>query len=298
VTDFWDDKAEHLRAARDNFHNEDYWRFLVREVWRIGEAPVRIADFGCGGGWAGLWLLPMLAPGSDYTGLDRSEPLLRAARAAFADGPYGARFIRAEATAAPLPDDTFDVTIAHTVLMHLPDAAAGLAEMIRVTRPGGLVIAGDASQSAINALVHVHETDETEHVPLSLFQAMHAHMRRTTGVDRNLGMKTPVLMHRAGLEGVAARVSDAVRTSFPPLDTARKRRAFQAMCDDGLGAAPTDEASFARAVEQLVSLGMPRAEAAAELRREMANDYRRRGPDYHIVAPGLITLSYGWKPAA
>ena len=39
--------------------------------------------------------------------------------------------------------------------------------------------------------------------------------------------------------------------------------------------------------------GVPEAEAAAELRREVANDYRRRGHDYHIVQPSLMTISFG-----
>jgi ubiquinone/menaquinone biosynthesis C-methylase UbiE len=298
VSDYWDDKADLLRASRALFHNEDYWRFLVREVWRIGPGPQRIADFGCGAGWCGLWLLPMLPAGSRYAGLDRSGPLLQRGREAFAATPYTAELVQAVATAAPFPDDSFDIAIAHTVLMHLPDAAAGLAEMIRVTRPGGLVIACDASQTAINALIHVHETHEQEHAPLSLFQAMHAYRRRTTGVDRNLGMKTPVLMRQAGLVGVAARISDAVRTSFPPLDTPEKRAQFDAICDGGLGVVPEDEAAFARTVADLVSLGMSEADAAAELRREIANDYRHRGAGYHIVQPGLLTISYGWKPAA
>jgi hypothetical protein len=39
--------------------------------------------------------------------------------------------------------------------------------------------------------------------------------------------------------------------------------------------------------------GASREAAESELRREMANDYRRLGRDYHIVQPGLITISFG-----
>ena len=106
--------------------------------------------------------------------------------------------------------------------MHLPQPAKALGEMIRVTRDGGRVIACEACNNAINALVHVHETDELAHVPLSLFQGMNAHLRTQTGIDRNIGMKMPVLMHQAGLAEVQARISDAVRTSFPP--STRPRR--------------------------------------------------------------------------
>jgi len=293
VTEGWDDKHDLLSATRPLYHNEDYWRFLVRDVWRIAEGPRRVVDFGCGFGWAGQFLMPMLATGSDYTGLDRSRPLIERGRAMFAERPHDRRFVLGEATSAPFGDDQFDVAFAHALLMHLPDPGAALAEMIRVTRDGGLVVTCDASHNAINALLHVHETDEQEKTPLSLFQAMNADLRRRTGVDHNIGMKTPVLMHKAGLRDVQARVSDAVRLSFPPLDTPEKERLFSAICDDGLAAPPMDDDHFERSVSAMMARGASRAAAEAELRREMSNDYRNLGRRCHIVQPGLITISSG-----
>jgi SAM-dependent methyltransferase len=293
LSDTWDDKADLLSAWRSMDHNADYWRFLVRDVWRLDRAPVRVADFGCGYGWAGLFLLPMLAPGSEYTGLDQSQPLLDKGRERFAAAGLRATFAQGDATQTSFSDDQFDVAIAHALTMHLPAAEEALAEMIRVTREGGLVITCDASRNAINALIHVHETDEQEHTPLSLFQRMNAHTRRRSGVDYNIGMKMPVLMHKAGLQDVGARVSDAVRLSFPPLDTPEKERVFEAICDAGMGVVPSDEESFRRTVAHLVDRGLTEDEAAGELRREMQNDYRHKGRDYHIVQPGLMTISFG-----
>ena len=293
MSETWDDQADLLSAWRSMDHNEDYWRFLVRDVWRLDRAPVRVADFGCGYGWAGLFLLPMLASGSEYTGLDRSQALLDKGKELFATSGRPANFVQGDATQSSFDDDQFDVAIAHALAMHLPAAEKALAEMIRVTRDGGLVITCDASRNAINALIHVHETDEQEHTPLSLFQRMNAHVRGRSGVDYNIGMKMPVLMHKAGLQDVGARVSDAVRLSFPPIDTPEKERVFQAICSAGLGLVPTDEAGFQRAVAQLTDRGLTEAEAAGELRREMGNDYGHKGRGYHIVQPGLMTISFG-----
>jgi ubiquinone/menaquinone biosynthesis C-methylase UbiE len=289
----WDDKFDYLSGSRSLYHNEDYWRFLVREVWRIADRPCKIVDFGCGFGWGGLFLMPLLAPASEYTGVDLSAPLLDRGRAIFANLPYRSRFIRGDATSTPLKDGEFDVAFAHTLMMHLPRPEKALAEMIRVTRGGGLVIACECSRNAINALIHVDETDEQEHSPLGMLQAMNANIRRRTGIDYNIGMKMPVMMHRAGLRNVEARLSDAVRLVFPPLDTPQKERAFKAICDDGLGTYPTDDASFAATLAALTERGAGEREAAKELRREMKNDYRRRGRDYHFVHPGLMTISFG-----
>lgn len=213
----WDDAFDKLSVTRSLYHNEDYWRFLVRDVWRIDQRPIRVVDFGCGYGWVGLFLMPMLADGSDYTGVDAAQGLLQRARAR--QTPYRSEFVHCDASATPFADDTFDVAIAHTLMMHLPEPRNALAEMMRVTRNGGLVITADASRNAVNALTHVHETDEQEHMPLALVQAMNAWIRRNHGVDERA--------------------------------------------------------------------------AAAELRREMHNDYRRRGREFHIVQPGVITFSFG-----
>jgi SAM-dependent methyltransferase len=293
MAEYWDDKFDLLDATRSDLHNEDYWRFLVREVWRIDRAPVRIADFGCGFGWVGLFLTPMLAPGSLYAGIDRAEALLSRGRALFAASGRNAWLARADACAAPFPGGFFDVAIAHTLLMHLPEPEKALAEMIRVTREGGLVIVCDASRNAINALIHVHETSEQDHTPLAVWQAFNAAVRRRRGVDYNIGMKTPVLMREAGLTDVEARVSDAVRLSCPPIETPAAERQLQSILDGGLGTYPADEAALERDVAALVGHGMPEADARAELRREMASDYRRTSRNYHIVQPGLMTISYG-----
>jgi hypothetical protein len=92
---------------------------------------------------------------------------------------------------------------------------------------------------------------------------------------------------------VQARISDAVRLSFPPLDTPEKERIFKALCDDGLGGYPTDEESFSRILAWFIARGAPEDAAAAELRREMKNDFLHAGRDYHTVQPGLMTISYG-----
>ena len=49
--------------------------------------------------------------------------------------------------ALDLADDTFDVVHAHQVLQHVADPIGALREMMRVTRPGGVVAARVARSS-------------------------------------------------------------------------------------------------------------------------------------------------------
>lgn len=293
--DDWDQDFTRLRDSFALYHNRDYWEFLVRKVWRLDRA-CRLVDFGCGFGRIGLVLLPLLPEGSTYTGIDTSKVLLARGRELYGAQPYEATFVEADVHKAPFDDDSFDVAVSHTVLMHIPRAEQALAEMIRVTRPGGLVITCDANRNAFNAMFHVDETNEQERTPLELFQTINRTIRRQSGVDYNIGIKTPVLMHKAGLVEVGARISDAVSLLFPPLDTDEKKARYRSMCDEGFGHLPTDEEGIARWRRRLVDWGVADEDARREIERELDRDFAHKGEEYHTAFPGLLTFSYGRVP--
>jgi len=75
------------------------------------------------------------------TGIDREpnwvEHASKRAAARGLDGRFS--FRQGEAERLPFPDDSFDLTTCQTVLIHLSDPGAAIAEMLRVTKPGGLV---------------------------------------------------------------------------------------------------------------------------------------------------------------
>lgn len=292
----WDEAYQTLSNSRWLYHNTDYWEFLVRKVWKIDARPVRLVDFGCGFGRTGLILLPLLAPGSTYTGFDTAGALLQKGREVFAGTSYPAAFVRADLHDAPFAGNSFDVAICHSVLMHVPRPEQGLAEMIRVTRPGGLVITCDATRNAFNAMLHIDESNEIDENPLEVQQTINRTIRRQSGVDYNLGVRMPVLMYKAGLKHVESRVTDAVRLIFPPLDTPDKQRMFQTLCDEGLGRLPGNDEEMREWQDQLVSLGVPLAVAEREIQRELARDFPRRGTQYHTVAPSLLMFSWGTVP--
>jgi SAM-dependent methyltransferase len=292
----WEDRFESLRASWVLTHNPDYLEFLVSKVWRIDRQPQKIAEFGCGYGRLASMLLPLLAGGSEYAGFDSAGALVRKGKEIFGQSPYATEFVRGDVHAAPLRDGRFDVTIAHLVLMHVPDPERVLREMIRVTRPGGLLITCDANRNGHNALLHIEETNEQENVHLELFQTVNRSIRRDTGIDYNIGMKTPILMHRLGLENVQARVTDAVVLLFPPVETPEKEQVFQAMCSEGLGYQPTDEAEIDRWRQAVVAHGGPRETADQEIKRELERDFLHKGRSYHTVSASAFTFSFGTVP--
>jgi ubiquinone/menaquinone biosynthesis C-methylase UbiE len=99
-----------------------------------------VLDVGCGTGVIDRWLVRHTAGKNRIIGVDINRYLLQEAMAlARKEGPDGAvEFREGGAEALPFPDDSFDVTLSMTVIEEV-DAQQMLAEMVRVTKPGGRV---------------------------------------------------------------------------------------------------------------------------------------------------------------
>jgi SAM-dependent methyltransferase len=96
----------------------------------------RVLDVGCGPGALSTELVARL--GADaVTAVDPSETFVEAAR----ERLPGVTVERAPAEHLPFPDDAFDAAVAQLVVHFMTDPVAGLAEMARVTRTGGVVAA-------------------------------------------------------------------------------------------------------------------------------------------------------------
>ena len=102
-----------------------------------GEA---ILDVGSGAGSLDRLLAHRLAGANPITTVDASPYLLREATALAAEEGLGdaIRFTQGNAEALPFPDASFDCIFSVTVLEEC-DADRAIAEMVRVTRPGGRI---------------------------------------------------------------------------------------------------------------------------------------------------------------
>lgn len=99
-------------------------------------AGQRVLDVGCGPGALTGELVRRLGP-SAVSAVDPSEPFAEAVR----ERHPGVEVRLAPAERLPFPDDAFDASLAQLVVHFMDDPVAGLGEMARVTRPGGVVAA-------------------------------------------------------------------------------------------------------------------------------------------------------------
>ena len=93
-------------------------------------------DVGCGPGALTAELVRRIGAES-VTAVDPSDPFVAAARERY---PV-VRVEQASAEQLPFEDDAFDASLAQLVVHFMADPVAGLREMARVTRPGGIVAA-------------------------------------------------------------------------------------------------------------------------------------------------------------
>lgn len=97
----------------------------------------RALDVCCGTGDLALELARRAGPEGEVVGCDFSEPMLELARAKALDRGLDARFEWADALELPYEDSSFDAVTVGFGVRNLSDLDRGLAEMVRVLRPGG-----------------------------------------------------------------------------------------------------------------------------------------------------------------
>jgi ubiquinone/menaquinone biosynthesis C-methylase UbiE len=96
----------------------------------------RVLDVGCGPGALTAELVKRLGAGA-VSAVDPSGPFV----AAVEERHPGVDVRRAAAEQLPFQDAEFDATLAQLVVLLMEDPAAGVAEMVRVTRKRGVVAA-------------------------------------------------------------------------------------------------------------------------------------------------------------
>jgi SAM-dependent methyltransferase len=177
---------------------------LVRplEVDFLDRAGLRphhhLLDLGCGPGFFSAWAARDRVPHGRVTGVDADPALLAFARAHAAAVGADVTFHEGVAARIPLPDASVDFTYARFLFQHLDAPATALAEMRRVTRPGGTIALVDTDDGGL--VVY----PAPRGLPALLRASRDAQAAR--GGDREVGRKLRALLADAGLESPTARV--------------------------------------------------------------------------------------------
>jgi len=144
-------------ARRGNLHGKYSTSPIRWFEWIVSKFELRdganVLEVGCGPGWVWEQSNTPVPAGVTLTLTDYSDGMVAEALARV--GPTG-RYAsvegrQADAQHVPFADASFDRVVANHMLYHLPDPARGVAELARVVRDDGLVIA------ATNGRRHMRE---------------------------------------------------------------------------------------------------------------------------------------------
>ncbi len=124
----------------------EFFQRLERQMAdRLGvRAGGRYLDVGCGTGDDARGLAGLVGPGGEVVGVDSSAAMVTEAETRTAGSGLPVAFRRGDAHLLEFADGTFDGCRVRRVLTHLADPQRAVAEMARVTRPGGRVVAYEA----------------------------------------------------------------------------------------------------------------------------------------------------------
>ncbi|BBB01640.1 putative methyltransferase [Actinacidiphila reveromycinica] len=113
-----------------------------------------VLDAGCGTARALPRLRDAVGPGGLVLGVDLTPEMLREA-VALGRGGHGS-LVEADCARLPLASGVLDAVLASGLVHHLPDPAAGLRELARVTRSGGRLALFHPCGRAVLAARHGH----------------------------------------------------------------------------------------------------------------------------------------------
>jgi SAM-dependent methyltransferase len=208
------------------------WSRLAGEVFLDWLAPppgLRWVDVGCGNGAFTELLIERCAP-AEVQGIDPSEGQLAFARTR--PGARRAQFAQGDAMALPYGAGRFDAATMALVIFFVPEPAQGVAEMVRVTRAGGIVAAYAWDMLGGGFPMHALAQE---------MNAMGVPTQRPPSVEASRMDNLQALWTGAGLESVETRAITVERT-YASFDEVWETSLFSASLGAKIKAMPAADA--------------------------------------------------------
>lgn len=220
---FWSDeeiKEIFLDKQRRIIWNKDYWRNILVPLFKLNQNSV-ILDVGCGLGFIGQSLAEFVPEGK-IIGVDLDTKLVELAQRISAKTVPNRDFNYRVGSAYKLPveSNSADLSICQCMLMHLDDPAKAIAEMQRVTKKGGRVVAIEpdyASVSYFDTAVQEMNYSINQRADFLRWEMIRKLGKKKLGKgDDDIGTKLPFLFYKVGLRLVEVRTFDRVFWLVPP----------------------------------------------------------------------------------
>ena len=205
---YWSKNRKRTKLWKALLWNEDYFSFLVKEVWNI-HSPVNILDYACGYGFLGMKLLPLLPEGSTYTGIDMDGDLIEEARHYFEETSYKTSFIQ-EDVYNYRPEKKYDIVVSLGLMSYLQNPDLILQKMKASLADKGTLILMDTNMEVEQAGYYSGLEREEEGMECPDFRPVWKNEKSHKERDYRMGTKLPYMLKSIGMKGIEMRVSDKV----------------------------------------------------------------------------------------
>lgn len=197
-------QAESARLQRQSRElAPDSAALLDRVDLRPGHSAL---DLGCGPRGILELLAERVSPGGRVVGIDADPAhVAMAAEYAAEQRLSCVQVTAADARRTGLPSASYDLVHARTLLVNVPEPAEVVAEMIRLTRPGGWVAAMEPDTE--------YGMCYPPHPAFARLSELFPVASGRHGADSRIGRRLPELLSQAGLVDVGA---EARAQSYPP----------------------------------------------------------------------------------
>jgi ubiquinone/menaquinone biosynthesis C-methylase UbiE len=209
-----------LSAATLKHLREQWWDDAFTDFVKDTLQPRpgrRILDVGCGRGKAQVHLSRLRLTQVQLFAVDIALDRVQAALATAQSHNIRAGFAAADACALPFPDGTFDSTFTVAVLQHIGEVSRAVAELARVTRPGGRIVAVEPDNAA-RFFYSSSEVGARAYESAGRFFTALSHARGDA-TDPSVGPKLPTLFAANGIEPLSVHLFPVSRAQLgPPAD--------------------------------------------------------------------------------
>ena len=230
---------EWITNARDYWWNQDYLELILKR--NNLTAITSLADIGCGKGYMTYKLIPLLNNIKKCYGRDIETSHIQDALNKTKYFPNVLFDFKAQnAEALDIPDDTVDLSVCQTLLLHVKDPLKVIDEMKRITNVGGTVMAIETN-NAINSLVansilgennteHIDDIDKTL-TKLRYDLTIQKGIYNLNEGYLSIGDFLPKLFVEAGLKDIQVSIVDKACALVPPYDSQEKKARAKEMLD-------------------------------------------------------------------
>jgi len=226
--------SEYLGPWRESLWNADFLA-LMAQRWDL-KTVQSVLEVGSGAGHWSRALATVLPPEASLVGVDREDDWVNVAtrRAQEAGLDEKLRYFEGDGETLPFLDDSMDMVTCQTVLMHVQSAPQVLNEMLRVLRPGGLLVLVEPN-NLIQGLV-MDNLKANDDVP-TLVEAIAFQLTCERGKaargegDNSIGDRLPALLNSAGLDDIQVYSSDKTFAVHPPYTKPEQRAYVDALLD-------------------------------------------------------------------